>query len=152
MRWARYLGIGIFAAALALGCSGNAASLIKARGRVVKNGSAYTLPKGRGLRINFAPQAPPEGNRYDSYPAIFDPDKGTFEVVGKNDQGLPPGKYKVSLELMEKKEDLFNGKLTGNASPIVLEVTPANPELVIDFDAFKLDELLKQSAKTKAAR
>jgi hypothetical protein len=145
-----HLVFGLLVGALMLGCSRS--SFIKARGRIVKNGEAYTLPKGEGLRMIFVPQAPPQGDHYDSYPAVFFPDKGTFEVVGKEGKGLPAGKYIVSLELMQKKEDLFRGRLLGKASPIVVEVTPANHDLLIDLDAIKLDELLKQPDRANPVR
>jgi hypothetical protein len=150
MRLLRHLVFGLLFGILALGC-GNS-SLIKARGRVVKNGQAYTLGEGEGLRMIFVPQAPPDGNHYDSFAAVFHPDDGTFEVVGKEGQGLPVGKYTISLELMKKKEDLFKGKLLGKASPIVLEVTGASSDLLIDLDAINLDNLLKQQAKPKPVR
>jgi hypothetical protein len=147
MRVVRPLVFGFFLGIWALGCGD--ASLIKARGRVVKDGQAYTLAAGEGLRMIFLPQAAPDGEHYDSYPAVFHPEEGTFEVVGKEGKGLPAGKYTVSLELMKNKEDLFKGHLFGKNSPILLEVSQANHDLLIDLDAINLDNLLKQPAKPK---
>ena len=89
------------------------------------------------MRIILAPLETPAGSTYDSYAAEFHPDDGTFLVLGKDGNGLPPGKYRVNVELLKKKEDLFKGSLTGPRSPLTCEVTSASSELVVDLDQAK---------------
>ena len=48
--------------------------------------------------------------------------------------GLPPGKYRVSLQLMKNKEDQFGGRLVGVKSPFTVEVQRGGGDLVIDLD------------------
>ena len=63
--------------------------------------------------------------------------------MGKQDKGLPPGNYRVSIELMQKREDLLGGKLLGVKSPLTLVVDQGgNNDLVIDLDKANFDSLL----------
>src|SRR6516164_10313358 len=101
---------------LSAGCGSN---MIKAKGRVVKGGQPFVPGEGEGLRIFFVPAVSPV-DRYDSYIAVFNKDDSSFVVVGKDGQGLPPGNYRVSLELMKQKSDQFNSKYTGMRSPFTV--------------------------------
>jgi hypothetical protein len=73
---------------------------------IVKGGQPYRTREGEGLRIIFAPLDPPTRVQYDCFAAAYNPDDGNFQVLGKDGQGLPPGKYRISLQLSSKKEDL----------------------------------------------
>jgi hypothetical protein len=112
------------------GCNGDGRT--KARGRILKDGAPFQLGEGEGLRIVFAPVAA-EGTTYESYPAVFNKD-GSFQVMGKDGKGLPPGKYRVSLEHLKKKTDLFNGAFAGDHTPIIREVSNGSGEIIIDLD------------------
>jgi hypothetical protein len=120
---------------LALGCGNN--GIVKAKGRILKGGVPFHPGEGEALRIILAPLEAPAGSTYDSYAAEFHPDDGTFQVKGKDGNGLPPGRYRISVELLKKKEDLFKGSLTGPSSPLTCEVTSASSELVVDLDQAK---------------
>jgi hypothetical protein len=122
-----------------IGCGG---SHMKAKGHVMKGGQPFLLPEGEGLRIFFAPVDPAKSDHFDSFAAEYDPSNGSFQVQGKDGKGLPPGKYRVDIQLMKSKEDLLGGKLMGKKSPFVLEVTSSGGDLLIDLDASKFDELL----------
>jgi len=129
----------VFLCALVVGCGSS--NKIKARGRVTKDGKPFAITKAdnMGLRIVLAPiDLPSDATTYTQYPAMFQTD-GTFQVKGNDGEGLPPGKYRVSMELIQKKEDLWKGKLLGGRSSFVVEVTPANKELVINLDEAHLD-------------
>ncbi len=128
---------------LSLGCG--ASSTVNARGRIIKGGQPFVTAEGEGLRIIFAPETPPAGTQYDSYAAEFHREDGTFVVKGKDGKGLPPGKYRVSLELMKNKEDRFKGQLQGPKSPLTCEVSGSGSDLVLDLDQAKVDELLRAS-------
>jgi hypothetical protein len=112
------------------GCGGD--GRFKARGRIVKNGTPFQLGESEGMRIVFAPVEAAE-TTYESYVAVFNKD-GSFQVTGKDGKGMPPGKYRISLEHLKKKEDLFNGVFAGSRSPFVREVTDGSQEIVIDLD------------------
>jgi hypothetical protein len=110
---------------------------VQAKGRVLNDGAPFHPGEGEALRIIFAPLETPTGTTYDSYAAEYHPDDETFQVRGKDGNGLPPGKYRVSVELLKKKEDLFKGSFTGPQSPLTCEVTSAANELVVDLDQSK---------------
>lgn len=55
-------------------------------------------------------------------------------MIGKDGQGLPLGKYRVTLQLMKNKEYLFKGKLMGARSPFTCEVTSGSTEVLVDLD------------------
>ena len=133
---------------LVLGCGKS--SFIKAKGRIVKGGQPYLTQEGEGLRIFFSPLEAPTGQQYDSFAAIYEPDNGSFQVVGKDGQGLPPGKYRVGLQLMKSKEDLLGGKLLGKKSPFVTEVISSQDDIVIELDTAKFDSLLAGEKPAKA--
>jgi hypothetical protein len=59
---------------------------------------------------------------------------GSFEVVGSDGKGLPPGIYKVGLELMKKKSDKWGGAYSPVKSPITVEVKRSGDEVVVDLD------------------
>jgi hypothetical protein len=112
------------------GCGGD--GRIKARGRILKNGQPFQLKEGEGLRIVFFPPEAP-GTTYESYAAVFDNDDGSFKVTGRDGKGLPPGKYRIAIEHLKKKQDLFKGAFSGKRTPIVREITGSD-EIIIDLD------------------
>src|SRR5262249_12972261 len=118
----------LFICLLPLGCDGS--SRIKAKGSILKGGQPFRTGEGEELRIVFAPLDPPAGTQYDSFAAVYDPDDGSFQVAGKDGSGLPPGKYRISLQLMSKKEDLWGGRLIGKKSPFTCEITSATDRVV----------------------
>jgi hypothetical protein len=125
------LGSVFFLIALLLcGCGGD--GRMKPRGRIVKSGAPLQLPEDEGIRIAFLP-VEATGKTYDSYLAQLNKD-GTFQVIGKDGKGLPPGKYRVSMEHLKNKKDLFKGAFFGSKSPIVCDVKNASDEIVIDLD------------------
>jgi hypothetical protein len=55
------------------------------------------------------------GETYDSHVAVYDKTDGSFKVTGKDGKGLPPGQYRVALEHVKKKQDLFKGAYSSSA-------------------------------------
>jgi hypothetical protein len=150
MRRLQYLAVGLLIGLFAAGC-GNS-GLIKAKGRVLKGGQPYRTGEGQGLRIFFAPVEIPGKEHYDSYAAEYHAEDGTFQVKGKDGAGLPPGKYRVGIQLMKNRDDLLGGKLLGKNSPLTCEITGSHDDLVIDLDQTKFDELLAAAGKPKKGR
>jgi hypothetical protein len=134
MRCFRYLLLCLLICLVSMGC-GN--SQIKAKGRVLKGGAPFQPAEGEAVRIFFEPLDPPQGS-YDSYAGEFNNKDGTFQINGKDGTGLPPGKYRITLQLMKNKEDLFNGGLMGRRSPFSCEVKRSSDEAVVDLDQVKL--------------
>jgi hypothetical protein len=115
---------------LSAGCS---SKMLKIKGRIVKDGQPFAIPEGASMRIAFVPTESQSPDKYDSYFAVFDKTNSTFQVVGKDGNGLPPGKYKVGLELMNHRNDEFKGAYTANKSPWIFDVNSGTGEVVIDL-------------------
>ena len=56
------------------------------------------------------------------------------EAVGGDGRGIPPGKYRVAIELNRKKKDAFKGTYDGDRSPFVFDIDANTKEIVIDLD------------------
>jgi hypothetical protein len=136
------------------GC--DSSGTIKITGKVLKGNTPLVVPPGRKLGITLfalelkdaTGKSLPNGG---PYPAHFDPLSGRFQVLGPDGQGIPPGKYRVALQMRPTREALNNatyqrGKkslfseddaLTGHFradnSPIIRELKESG-ELTIDLD------------------
>lgn len=115
------------------GC-GKGDGKLRTRGRLLKGGEEYVPEEGEYIQITFVP-IPADGQpAKDYYWADVDQDTGTFAPAGKDRKGLPPGKYRVAVELMKKKKDLLGGKYDPEKSPFVFDIEPETEEIVIDLD------------------
>jgi hypothetical protein len=108
--------------------------MLKIKGRIVKGGQPFIVAKDESMRIRFIPTEPLSTTTYDSFYAIYNRDDGSFRVTGKDGNGLPPGKYRVDLELMKARSDAFHGAYTGKWSPDDIVVNNSTGEVVIDLD------------------
>ncbi|HJZ57676.1 MAG TPA: hypothetical protein VKE74_22100 [Gemmataceae bacterium] len=121
-------------AALCLLGAGCGDGMLRTRGRVLQGGQPLIAKDGETLEVMFVP-IPPDGKPpTDFYYAEVDQATGTFRPAGKNGKGMPPGKYRVAVELMKKKKDQFGGKFDAEKSPFVFDVDAKTPEIVIDLD------------------
>jgi hypothetical protein len=126
--------LAVVALALAVAAPGCGSGLLKTRGRVVKNGEPFLPGPGEFVRVTFVP-VPPDGKRVeDLYVAEYNRQDGTFQVAGKDRRGMPPGRYRVAVELDRKRRDLLRGQFDADRSPFVYDVDAGTPELVIDLD------------------
>jgi hypothetical protein len=116
-----------------VGC-GQGDGKLRTKGRLLKGGEDYIPEEGEYIQITFVP-IPEDGKpATDYYWADVDQDTGTFCPAGKDRKGLPPGKYRVAVELMKKKKDLLGGKYDPEKSPFVFDIDPETEEIVIDLD------------------
>jgi hypothetical protein len=124
----------VLAAAAAAGC-GNGDGLLRTRGQVVKGGENFVTPEGQHLQIEFVP-IPEDGKPPKMYYwAEVDQETGEFRPDGPMKTGMPPGKYRVALVLMDKKKkDIFGGKFNTEHSPYIFEVDADTDELIVDLD------------------
>jgi hypothetical protein len=118
--------------ALAAGCGGD--GLLRTSGRVVKAGQRFVPEEGQYLQITFVPIAPDGTPPADFYYAEVDQTTGTFRPAGKTGRGMPPGKYRVAVELMKKKKDQLDGRFDAEKSPFVFDVDGRTAEIVLDLD------------------
>ena len=138
MRIVRLSVVAIVVATIAAGCG--SANTIKVKGRLVKGGQPYIIKEKEGLRIFFEPEGGGEKasaeKAGDSYSAQYDRADGTFHVTGKDGAGMPPGNYRILLELRLNREDQFKGAF-GKNSPLTCTIDSSNRDIVIDLDQKK---------------
>ena len=71
--------------------------------------------------------------------AAFNSEDDTFSVQGRDSKGIPPGKYKVAINIMTLDPTpavhKLNEQYTEAKTPIEVEVT--GPQLDIDLASFK---------------
>lgn len=117
--------------ALAVGCGSNK---LTTRGRVLKGGAPFKPGPGEFVRVTFVPIREAGKKVEDYYVAEYDPKDASFKVAGKDLKGMPPGKYRVAIELDKHRSDLLRGKFDAVNSPFVYDVDASTPEIVIDLD------------------
>jgi hypothetical protein len=120
---------------LAAGC-GNDGKL-RTRGRVVRGGQPVVMGEGEFVRVTFIPLLDDGKTAEDFYYAEFNPADGSFQVSGKDRTGMPPGKYRIAVEHMKNRQDLFRGKYSGPDSPVIRDVKSMADEVVIDLADLK---------------
>ena len=127
LRW-----IVILTLCLAGGCG---KTMLRPKGRVVKGGAPFLAKEGEFVRVTFLPifSAATKGPA-DAYAAEVDQETSEFIVSGKDGRGLPPGKYRVGIELDKHRSDLLKGKFGQDKSPFVFDIDTSTKELVLDLD------------------
>ena len=113
------------------GCGGS--GKLQTRGRLLKNGAPYLPPEGDIVRVMFVPIPDGKERVTDFHMANFDPEDGTFQASGKDLKGVPPGKYRIAIEQLHRRADIFKGAFDAERSPFVHEVNSSTGEIVIDL-------------------
>src|SRR5436309_10643793 len=85
---------------LAVGCGDGK---LRTQGRLTKGGKPFVPGDGEAVQVLFVPIRPDGKPPPDYYAAEVDQKTGTFRPSGKDGKGLPPGKYRVAVELMKKR-------------------------------------------------
>jgi hypothetical protein len=107
--------------------------MLKTKGRVLKDGAPFVAGTGEFVRVTFVPIF--EGGKLadDFYVAQVNSKDGTFVAAGKDLRGMPPGKYRVAIELDKRRSDQLHGQFSAEASPFVFDVDGNTQEIVIDL-------------------
>jgi hypothetical protein len=113
-----------FAAAVAAvlifagGCGGGP-PLQRAKGQILVDGKNYSVGPREQLQVIFFPDVELPAN---TYPAEVKSD-GSFETVGMDGRGIPPGKYRISISSPYGGGSVSIPTELGSAtSPIVREI------------------------------
>jgi hypothetical protein len=127
------------------GCSSKttvAEGRTKPRGRILENGlpikvDTSKLPPGDpGLQVTFIKIGGVDaGTEYEA--TITDSATGSFELIGTDGKGIPPGEYRIAIVLAPHgSDDLLKGRFSREKSKIHIEVKP-NEDVVIDIAKYK---------------
>lgn len=125
------------------GCGGPPEKLVSVRGKVVKSGVPFKpkgdpklpLPPGdAGLTISFTHIDGPRTGQDE--PGTFDPTDASFEMIGIEGKGIPPGKYKVVVRIgTGGQPDPLKDKSARGSSKLEVTVPDSGLiDLVIDLD------------------
>lgn len=114
----------------------------KPKGRILEAGlpikiRTENLPPGDpGMKVTFIKVGSADaGEEIDAQ--ILDASEGTFELIGSDAKGIPPGKYRVAIFMApEGGTDHFKGKYSRDKSKIEVEVKEGE-DLVIDVSKFQ---------------
>jgi hypothetical protein len=117
---------------LVSGCSGD--NRLNVKGRLLKSGAPLKLQDPDFVRVIFFPVTTNGRPPANTYLAAVDDAEGTFEAVGPDGRGVPPGKYRIAIELNRTRKDALKGAFDGDRSPFVFDIDAGTPELVIDLD------------------
>jgi hypothetical protein len=134
----RLLTLGLLAT-LVLGCSGGG-NLAQIHGKLTKGGQILPV-SGREVGIGFVQvqffllneKGEPTG---EVAGASFREDGITYNIPGNKGNGIPPGKYRISIQQWDPypNVDRLNGKFDPEHTPIVREFVQGSQELNIDLD------------------
>lgn len=122
----------LIAAASGSGC-GSGPALQKAKGQILVNGKNYRAGDQEQLQVIFYPDEPTPKT---TYPADVKPD-GTFETLGAEGRGIPPGKYRVAVANLGRPSFDIPAELSSPASPIIREILQGQ-ETLEPIDILKL--------------
>jgi hypothetical protein len=132
----------IAALVLLVGCSpGQKAGPVS--GTLLKGGKPYTYsiegrpPGDPGVFVTLN-ALDASSKVVEAYGCKFDPSAGTFQAVGKKGQGIPAGKYRLSLRGGPGREDELGKEFSRDKSPLVFELSGDAAELTVDLDAKKV--------------
>jgi hypothetical protein len=129
----RFLGL-VALLGLFVGLPGCGPRHVKVAGKLTKGGQALKISDQGLVQVIFHPEGSSEGG--STYPANVNNQTGEFDVPGPRGNGIPPGKYTISVEAHDPYpagKDLLAGKFRPGSSQIVREVN-GGEEVVIDLD------------------
>ncbi len=113
----------------------------KPKGRILENGlpiqiKAKNLPPGDpGMTVTFIKVGTADAGE-EIEAQIIDAAEGSFELIGADAKGIPPGKYRVEIIMAPVGgNDHFKGKYKRDKSKIEVEVKEGE-DLVIDVAKF----------------
>jgi hypothetical protein len=129
----RYLRLALVLALVSF-VAGCGAKKLRTTGRLLKSGQPLVAEEGEFFHVIFVPILPDGTPPGDHYVATVDQATGTFTVAGKDLQGMPPGKYRVAVELMKQKKNQLGGKFDAVNSPFVFNVDASTKEIDVDLD------------------
>jgi hypothetical protein len=130
---------------LATGCGSSgpktAEGRSKPKGRILENGlpikiRTENLPPGDpGMTVTFIKVGSADAGE-EIEAQIIDAAEGSFELIGADAKGIPPGKYRVEIIMAPVGgNDYFKGKYKRDKSKIEVEVKQGE-DLVIDVAKF----------------
>jgi hypothetical protein len=130
----RFGGFIVLAVVLA-GCATD--GKLNTKGVVLKDGAPLKIGPDDSLRVILVPIPEDGGRPMTLYAGEFNADNSTFIVKGPDGHGMPPGKYRVAVEHMRARKDLFNGAFSTEKSPFIVTIQNSTDEITVDVGQAK---------------
>jgi hypothetical protein len=93
------------------------------------------VPEEEYVRVTFFPVTADGKPPKNTYAATYNGTDGTFQAVGPDGKGIPPGKYRIAVEHEDaRRKDVLRGAYDGDRSPFVFDVDARTKEIVIDLE------------------
>lgn len=132
MKWLPLSAVVLILACTATGCGDS--GKLRTKGRLIKDGSQFVPDIDQYIQVTFIPILPNGAPPLDLYYADVDQDTGVFMPAGKDKQGMPPGKYRVAVEITKNKKDMLKGRFDTENTPYIVEVDAGSDDIEIDLD------------------
>jgi hypothetical protein len=116
------------------GCS-KGPKLLRGKGQVVKDGEDFVPDDEENLQVALVPIQDDNSPAKNFYYAEVDQSSGRFFAAGADKKGVPPGSYRVLVELKKDKKDLLKGKFFNMQSPFIFEIDDNSEPMVVDIGA-----------------
>ncbi len=101
LRFHPFVFLLVCAAPFVPGCGGDKG--VKVEGQIVRDGNPYAAAEGETVNLSFAGK---NAKGEDAiYPATVNAGAGSFVVNGPEGKGIPPGKYKITINLSSGGSD-----------------------------------------------
>ena len=104
------------------------------KGRILKGGTAFTVPEDDFVRVTFIPVMENGQNPVTCYIAEYNNQEGTFKALGPDLKGIPKGKYRIAVAHERRRRDLFLGAYDVEKTPFVFDIDSGTQEVVLDLD------------------
>ncbi len=117
-------------------CStGSKLATAKVKGNLLFNGTPFVSKHNGSLTVKFIPIVE-EGQPFDTFIADVNREDGSFVVVGRAEDGIPVGKYRISIDQMvmnmPPEVEAMNRRFSPEVSRIIREIT-GNETIQIDL-------------------
>lgn len=131
----RNFALAVLALATVSGCGSN--PYVSVRGSISKGGQPVTVDaeKDQWLQVTLIALGSDGSSIINSFGANVT-DDGRFDVPGPEGNGVPPGKYRLAVQMVTYKnrgKDEFKNEFNDKSSPIVRDIQNST-NLAIDLD------------------
>ena len=103
----------------------------------MKDGEDFVPGDEENLQVMLVPISEDSSPAKNFYYAEVNQETGSFYAAGAEKKGVPPGKYRVLVELKKNKKDLLKGKFYEMDSPFVFDIDDNSEPMVVDIGISK---------------
>ncbi len=121
-------------------CLAGCGSGVVVQGKIKLDGQPFTVAAEEQVMVLFLDMKEEGATQQKSFPASVQAD-GSFTLRTPDGQGLPPGKYRVSVSLFSKSskryQDKFQNVYNPKTSPLIVEISSSSPNPTLELQTAK---------------